>query len=139
MNTRANAAFDIKSWDEETFDESEGVKLTRTRVVKLFRGDLEGESSAELLMAYLEGSSAYLGLERFTGSVHGRSGSFVLKHDALMSGDVPSASWLVVPGSGSGELRSLRGEARIDKEPGGGHSFTLDYRFDDKGTHVAHL
>jgi hypothetical protein len=33
----------------------------------------------------------------------------------------------VVPDSGTGELRGLRGEALITNEPDGGHSFTLDY------------
>jgi hypothetical protein len=130
MNSHAEATFDIESWDEEPCDESEGVKLTRTRVTKTFHGDLEGESRAELLMAYLEGSAAYLGFERFTGRVHGRFGSFVLKHDATASGGAQSASWTVVPDSGTGELRGLFGEAQMAKEPGGGHVFTLDYAFE---------
>ncbi|MGZ3636684.1 MAG: DUF3224 domain-containing protein, partial [Ktedonobacterales bacterium] len=64
------------------------------------------------------------------GHLHGRSGSFVLHHSATMTRDASSTSWTVVPDSGTGELRSLRGEARIVNEPDGGHTFTLDYELD---------
>ena len=130
MERHAEATFDITSWVEKPWDEREGAKLTRTRVTKAFQGDLEGESVAELLMVYLDGSAAYLGFERFTGSLHGRSGSFVLKHDAVMMGGMPSAGWTVVPDSGSGELRGLHGEAKIAKGPDGKHTFTLDYHLE---------
>lgn len=72
-----------------------------------------------------EGSAAYVGLERVTGSVHGRSGSFVLRHSAAMERGEGESSLDVVPDSGTGELRGLRGAARISVEPGGGHSFTV--------------
>jgi hypothetical protein len=62
-----------------------------------------------------------------TGSVHGRSSSFVLRHSAAMERRVGSSSLDVVPDSGTGELR---GEAKISVEPGGGHSFTLEYDFE---------
>jgi uncharacterized protein DUF3224 len=128
MSTRATATFDIDSWEEAPYDEQEGTRLTRTRVVKTFRGEIEGESTAELLMAYAhEGSAAYVGVERVTGRVNGRSGSFLYLHSATASSDGQSASWSVVPDSGTGELQGLRGQARIDILPDGGHVFTLDY------------
>jgi hypothetical protein len=74
-----------------------------------------------------EGSAAYAGFERVVGSAHGRSGSFVLHHSATMTRGEGESSLSVVPDFGTGELRSLRGDARIIREPGGGHSFTLDY------------
>jgi hypothetical protein len=77
-----------------------------------------------------EGSAAYVGLERVTGSVHGRSGSFVLRHSAAMERGAGESNLDVVPDSGTGGLRGLRGEARISVEPGGGHSFTLEYDFE---------
>lgn len=129
MSIRATGTFEIGGWDEEPYDEREGAKLSRTRVTKVFRGDVEGESVADLLMAYgaEEGSAAYAGFERVVGSVHGRSGSFVLHHSATMTRGEGESSLSVVPDSGTGELRGLRGDARITREPGGGHSFTLDY------------
>ena len=132
MSTHAAGAFEIGSWDEQPYEEVEGTRLSRTRLTKTFSGDVEGESTAELLMAYgsEEGSAAYVGLERVTGSVHGRAGSFVLRHSAAMERGEGGLSLEVVPDSGTGGLRGLRGEARITVEPGGGHTFTLDYDFE---------
>jgi len=101
--------FEIESWEEEPYDELEGARLTRTRLTKTFHGEVEGESTAELLMAYAaeEGSAAYVGFERVVGHVRGRSGSFVLHHTASSAGPSGerSAAWSVVPDSATGELR----------------------------------
>ena len=129
MSTRATGTFEIGTWEEQPYDEREGTKLSRAHLTKTFRGDVEGESAAELLFAYgtEEGSAAYAGFERVTGRVHGRSGSFVLHHSATMERGEGKSSLSVVPNSGTGELRGLRGEATISAAPDGGHSFTLDY------------
>ena len=128
MSERATASFVLTTWDEQPYDERDGVKLSRTRVVKVFRGELEGESTAELLMALAgEDSAAYVGVERVTGRVNGRQGSFVYLHTATAAGGSQSASWPVMAGSGSGELAGISGQIRIDNLPDGGHVFTLDY------------
>src|SRR5918997_5540651 len=129
MGTHAAGTFEIDSWEEEPFDEREGARLTRTRLTKTFYGDVGGESTAELLMAYAaeEGSAAYVGFERLVGSVHGRSGSFVLHHTATSSRDGRSATWSVVPDTGTGGLLGPRGEAEISAGPDGEHSFSQDY------------
>jgi hypothetical protein len=128
MSERAMASFEITSWDEQPYDERDGVKLSRTRVVKVFRGDIEGESTAELLMAVAgEGSAAYVGMERVTGRVNGRQGSFVYLHTATATGASRSASWTVVAGSGTGELAGISGQLGIDILPDGGHVVTFDY------------
>jgi Protein of unknown function (DUF3224) len=128
MSERATASFDITTWDEQPYDERDGVKLSRTRVVKAFRGEIEGESTAELLMALAgEDAAAYVGVERVTGRVNGRQGSFVYLHTATAAGGSQSASWPVMAGSGSGELAGISGQIRIDNLPDGGHVLTLDY------------
>jgi hypothetical protein len=128
MSERATASFDITTWDEQPYEERDGVKLSRTRVVKAFRGEIEGESTAELLMALAgEDAAAYVGVERVTGRVNGRQGSFVYLHTATASGGSQSASWTVMAGSGSGELAGISGQIRIDNLPDGGHVLTLDY------------
>ena len=68
-----------------------------------------------------------MGFERVVGSIHGRSGSFVLHHTATSSPDGRSAVWSVVPDTGTGELRRLRGEVEISVGRDGGHSFSLEY------------
>jgi len=132
MSMRATGTFEIGGWDEEPYDEREGAKLPRTRVTKVFRGEVDGESVADLHIAYgaEEGSAAHAGFERVVGSVHGRSSSFFLHHSATTTRGKGVSSLSVVPDSGTGELRGLRGDARISREPGGGRSFVLDYDLD---------
>lgn len=131
MGTRATGAFEITGWDGAPYDEREGATLSRARLTKTYRGDLEGESATDLLFAEAqeEGSGAYSGLERFVGGVHGRAGSFVLQHcENGPGGERPDAATLgVVAGSGTGELRGLSGEARIVVDGEGNHAFTLYY------------
>ena len=132
MGERAIGTFEIDSWDEETYDEHEGIKLTRTRMTKTFHGNIQGESTAELLMAYgsEEGSAAYVGFESIVGYVNGCSGSFIIHHTATSSSDGQTASWSVVPDSATGDLLGLSGEAQISVEPDGRHTFILDYELE---------
>jgi hypothetical protein len=128
MSERATASFEITAWDEQPYDERDGVKLSRTRVVKAFRGEIEGDSTAELLMVLAgEDSAAYVGIERVSGRVNGREGSFVYTHTATAAGGTQAADWPVVAGSGTGELAGISGRIRIDNLPDGGHVLTLDY------------
>lgn len=125
----ASGTFDIDSWDERAWDEGDGARLTRARVTKTFHGDFECVSTAELLMAtaQVETSRAYVGFERVTGRIQGRSGSFVLHHNAFGSAAGGEARWLVLPDSGTGDLHGMAGEAHIEIDPDGTHRFTLDY------------
>lgn len=128
MATQATSAFTIDSWNDEPFEEQGDVKLSRVRVTKTFSGDITGNSTAALVMAGAqEGSAAYVGLEQFVASVHGRSGSFVMQHSATMTKDSQSLTLTVVPDSGTGELLGLRGEGRIEIDENGGHTLFLDY------------
>ncbi|GGL11286.1 hypothetical protein Sme01_42240 [Sphaerisporangium melleum] len=124
----ANGTFDITGWEPETYDEREGATLSRVHVTKTFHGDLEGTSTTDILtaMTQVEGSAAYVGLERFTGSLHGRKGTLVLQHSATGSRGEQTLSWTIVPDSGTGELLEVRGGGRITAE-NGTHTYTLDY------------
>lgn len=128
MGTVAEGRFDIDSWDEEPYDEKDGIKLTRTRVTKSFLGDMEGKSTAELLMAYAqEGSAAYVGFERIVGSVSGKEGSFLLHHSATATSEHQFATWTIVPNSGTGGLTGIKGSVEIGKDAAGKHTFVLNY------------
>ncbi len=129
MGTRATGTFEIKNWDEKTYEEiGGGAKLTRASVKKSFQGDIEGEGRIEYLMAYREdGTASYVGLERIVGRLGGKSGSFVLQHVGTFEGGVAKTTFTIVPGSGTGELRGLKGEGRfaVGHEPP--FPMTLDY------------
>ena len=132
MRKQAKATFGIKSWDEKPFNETEGApKLTQASITRLYQGDIEGEGKAETLMMYrADGSATFTGLERVTGSIGGRSGSFVLQHSGVFENGIAKVKLSVVPGSGTGELKGMKGEGGFDA----GHQppwvMTLDYDFE---------
>ena len=102
--------------------------LGRMRVLKTFFGDLAGTARAEMLSfrSDEEGSAGYVAIDRVTGELHGRKGTFVLQHSGLMDGGEPSLTVTVVPGSGTGELTGLRGTLEIVNDAGA-HSYTFTY------------
>lgn len=134
MTMRATCTFDVVGWDETLYDEpADGPRLARAMVKKVFRGDLEGKSTAELLMCQADpddfsAGAGYLASERVVGRLAGRDGSFVLQHGGLGGAGTPQHTFgHVVPGSGTGELAGLRGDVEISRTPEGVHTLTLDY------------
>lgn len=126
--TQTFGRFDLTRWDEDAYDESEGARLVRVRSTKAFAGGVAGTSEAELLQAITPGgSAAYVGIERVTGHVDGRPGTFVLRHSAVGDASGGAATIDVVPGSGTGALRGLRGELTITRSPAGEHTFAFTY------------
>jgi hypothetical protein len=132
MVKHAKATFEIKSWDEKPYDELAGApKLTRASVTKSYHGEIEGEGKVEYLMMYRsDGSASVMGVERVTGSVGGRSGSFVLRHTGTFENGVASTTLSVLPGSGTGDLRSLSGQGKFSVGHQPPYAMTLDYGFE---------
>ena len=129
MKQRANARFAIKNWDEKPYSEGQDLpKLTRASVTKAFTGDVEGESHLEYLMMYRDdGSATFVGLERVVGRIGDKSGTFVLQRLGVFEGGQAKESYSVVPGSGTGDLRGLRGDGKSAVGHGLEHPFTLEY------------
>lgn len=102
--------------------------LGRLSLDKLFHGDLEASGQGEML-ASGDGtrSGAYVALEKIAGTLHGRSGSFVMVHRALMVRGMPQ-EWTVavVPDSGTDALEGLSGSMRIIIADGK-HSYDFNY------------
>ena len=95
---------------------------------KQFHGDLQASSKGQMLsaMSPIKGSAGYVAIEEVTGTLDGRSGSFILQHSGLMNRGTPQLTILVVPDSGTGELTGLKGSMSIQIE-GGKHSYEFDY------------
>lgn len=74
----------------------------------------------------VKGSAGYVAIERVTGKLNGRSGTFILQHHATMTRGVPEQSVAVVPDSGTGELEGLTGEMTINIAAGK-HSYDFAY------------
>jgi len=129
MKQTANARFAIKSWDEKPYSEGPDLpKLTRASVSKTYSGDVTGEGQVEYTMMYRsDGSATFVGLERITGRIAGKTGSFVLQRTGVFEGGQAKESYSVVPGSGTGELRSLVGDGRSAVGHGMEHPFSLSY------------
>jgi hypothetical protein len=128
----ANSRFAIKSWDEKPYSEGPDLpKLTRAVVTRTFTGDITGEGDVEYLMMYRsDGSATFVGLERVVGQVAGKAGSFVLHRTGVFENGVAKESYFVIPGSGTGDLRGLRGEGTSAVGHGMEHPFVLDYELD---------
>ena len=132
--TRAAASFDVIGWDQTPAESDDGgPSLSRAIVRKKFDGDLVGDSRAELLMcqadtADLEAGAGYVASEVVTGSLGGRSGSFVMHHWGVSGGgEAQQTGGHVVPGSGTGELAGLSGSLEMSVDADGAHTLTLDY------------
>jgi hypothetical protein len=101
----------------------------RFGVAKTFTGSMTGESSGEMLEIGDGSKGAYVLLERFTGSVGERQGSFDLAHRGLMDQGKPELSVRIVPESGTGELEGIRGEMELILDKG--HAYRLRYSLPD--------
>jgi hypothetical protein len=108
---------------------AQAANLGRMSIDKEFHGALEAASQGEMLsvMSETKGSGGYVALERVTGVLEGKSGGFVLQHNATMNRGVPQLNIIVVPDSGSGELAGLTGTMNIRIETGGKHFYEFDY------------
>jgi Protein of unknown function (DUF3224) len=130
MPAHIEAKFDVEKWDESAFDDqSDASKVTRAIVIKQYSGDVEGSSTTEWLMAYAEdGSAKFVGLERITGSIHGREGSVVLQHVGSYKDGAAKGDLDVIEGSGLGALQTVTGKGEFLADPAG--SVRLDLTFD---------
>jgi hypothetical protein len=130
--SHAVGRIDVRTYEPVPYDEpAAGPALVRIHVVEDFSGDIEGEGVAEFLQTTRGPDAAsFVGVERVTASVHGRSGTFVLQDQGTLKGSSVSGAWFVVPGSGTGELTGLRGEGEFAAQLGQRADITLDYWFE---------
>jgi hypothetical protein len=132
-STRASGTFEVKLSPLASEEVKEGASLGRMSIDKQFHGDLEGASKGEMLTAGtpVKDSAGYVAIERVTGKLQGRSGSFALQHSGLMNRGAPQLTIAVVPDSGTGELKGITGTMMI-RIQGGKHFYDLDYNIDQK-------
>jgi hypothetical protein len=103
--------------------------IARMALLKRFEGGLVGEARGQMLATRtaVDGSAAYVALDRFEGELDGRRGGFSLHHRGVMARGAPLLEVEVVPDSGSGELVGLEGRLAIRIE-GKAHYYEFDYR-----------
>jgi len=112
----AVGTFEVTMKPELLSEVAGATALGRMSLSKVFQGQLEATSAGEFLsaMGSEKGSAGYVAMERVTGTLDGRTGSFVLQHAGTMTRGTPELKVTVVPDSGTGELVGLSGTLRID-------------------------
>ncbi len=124
----ARGPLDVTMEAEPPFVDQDGLKLNRNVVRKQFHGGMVGTSEAQMIAAFTgtPGSAGYVAIEHFTGSVDGKSGSFVLQHSGVMNRGDAQLTVTIVPDSGTGELAGIAGTLEIDNDESQ-HSYVLCY------------
>jgi hypothetical protein len=124
----AAGPFDVKITPQD--DNSGDPLLNRMTLEKQYHGDLEATGKGQMLTAGTEvkGSGAYVAIEKISGTLNGRSGSFILQHAGTMAQNVPQLTIVVVPDSGTGELKGLTGKMTIIIAADGKHSYEIEYK-----------
>ncbi|MES2742382.1 MAG: DUF3224 domain-containing protein [Pseudomonadota bacterium] len=126
---KAIGTFEVTVKPETLSDVAAGAGLGRMSLDKRYQGPLEATSQGEMLsaMGTRQGSAGYVAIERVTGVLGGRSGSFFLQHSGTMTRGTPTLGVSVVPDSGSGQLAGLSGMLHIRVEDGR-HFYDFDYQ-----------
>jgi hypothetical protein len=129
--TRAKAKITVRNSEAQPYDQTASPKLMEIHLTETFTGDIEGESPVRALQVLRDDHSASLvSVQRFSGKLGGRQGTFVLQGQEIVENGKIKATWFVVPGSATGELSGLRGEGGFEGEFGKGSDGTLDYWFE---------
>jgi len=121
--------FEVKMTAEPPYSDVDGISLGRVVLDKTYSGELTATSQGVMIgarNAKQPTSAGYVAIERVTGTLAGRAGTFILQHNGIMNRGTPSLEVTVVPDSGTGELAGLSGRMKIDiieKR----HHYTLDY------------
>jgi hypothetical protein len=112
----ATGRSNVTSYHPEPYEETDGFVMAVANVAEEFSGDMVGTGSARLILATesASGDMRFTGVERFTGKLGGNSGSFLFENSGTLKDGTLQSAWRIIPGSGTGALKGLRGEAECD-------------------------
>ena len=127
MTAHATGPFDVKVTHQD--DNSSDPLLARMTLDKQYHGDLDGTGQGQMLTAgtSVKGSGAYVAIEKVSGTLKGRKGTFVLQHSGTMTQNKPQLIITIVPDSGTGQLEGISGKMTIIIAADGKHSYDLEY------------
>jgi hypothetical protein len=128
VTSHARGTFDVQLTPQPPDAGARDMLPARLAIDKQFHGDIEGTSHGQMLTASttVEGSAGYVAIERVRGTLHGRTGSFVLQHSGTLDRGASRLTITVVPDSGTGELVGLTGTLAITIAPGR-HAYDFEY------------
>ena len=133
VSGHASGSFDIKMAPQPVTEEEKKTISVRMTSDKQFHGDLEGTSTGEMLGVFtaVKDSAGYVAMERVTGKLNGRTGTFILQHSSTMERGKQQQSITVIPDSGTDQLAGLAG-SMIIKITDGKHLYEFDYTLPEK-------
>jgi hypothetical protein len=127
MNSLLIAPFTNLSHSSDVYGDASGSELSRARITRRFTGDLEGESTAELLLCKTPGGvMSYAGTDHFTGKLSGRAGSFLFQHAGVVENGSFTGFGYIVPGSATDALTGLRGTSVVKVGAGNQHELHIE-------------
>ena len=128
MTSHASGTFEVKLTPLAAEGASKEANLVKLSIDKQFQGELRASSKGEMLADSMaaKGSGGYVAMERVSGTLHGRRGTFVLQHSGTMTRGEVQLSITVVPGSGTEQLAGLAGKMSI-RIAEGKHYYDLEY------------
>lgn len=131
MSKRASGTFDVKLTPK---DQGADAAVGGMTIDKEFHGDQAATSKGQMLMASsssVKNSAGYVAIEKVTGTLNGRSGSFYLQHTGVMTRGAGELTITVIPDTGTDQLHGLDGRMTITIAPDGKHSYDFSYTLPD--------
>jgi hypothetical protein len=131
-HAEGNFRDEANEWNEKTTAEfGEGVKLTQTTSKQYLAGDADAVGTVNYVTFYHpDGTCTYVGLTHFEATLDGKKGTFVVRSTGRWEVDTARESWVIIPGTGTGELAGIKGEGGFVIKHGTPGSWTLDYDFE---------
>jgi hypothetical protein len=130
-HAHARATIIVHSSQATPVDQTASPAVMEVSIRETFTGEIDGESTVRALeILYPDRTASLVSLQRVSGKLGSREGTFVLQGSETVANGKIKATWFVVPGSGTGELSGLRGEGGFEGEFGRGSAGTLDYWFE---------
>lgn len=113
MSKHAKGSFNVTITPQES---AADAPVARMLLYKEFHGDLEAIAHGEMMAAHepLTGAGVYVAIDRVTGTLNDKSGSFLIAHRGIRNADGQELSIVIVAGSGTGQLTGISGTVGIE-------------------------
>jgi hypothetical protein len=122
----ATGQINVTRYEPKRYGETDGLTLSEVQVMEDFTGGLIGTGAARFLLVQLrDGSAHFTGIERFTGTLANRTGTFLLRNIGVLKDGAVTSEWLILSGSVTGDLVGISGTGGAN--PSG---YFLDYSFE---------
>ena len=119
---KVNGLFDVSLTAQK-----DRIPAGRFLLDKKYHGELNAVGLGQMLSKRSEkGTSVYVALEEVSGTLLGKSGSFMLLHKGVMSANDVCLEVNVVSGSGTEDLAGLEGKMNIINDCGQ-HRYEFDF------------